>query len=237
MLNTTFGLKTAVCLTASVLLGASTSAAIIYDNTETFQGIATSEPNGTEIGDVVVFGGSDRFLTSFQFEYFLGGNTGGNEMAQVFLRAMDGPHIGAGANLPGTLFWSSSTFNIESGYHTINIDGLNTTVGGSVAWTVVFSGLEAHPETAAADDEAAGLLFYLDSDTQGGSNPTFLDPTLGNQQHYTIRRGSDGTWELLNHPGVVDNLGARFTAIPEPGTLAILLGGLATLGLVRRRKS
>jgi hypothetical protein len=202
MLNTT--LKTAVCLTASVLLGTSASAAIIYDNTETFQGVVTAEPNNTEIGDVVVFGGTDRILQSFQFEYFLGGNTGGNEMAQVFLRAMDGPGT---PTLPGTLLWSSAAFNIESGYHTININGLNTTVPNSVAWTVVFSGLEAHPETPVADDESAGLLFYLDSNTEGGTNPTVFDAVAGSQQHYTIRRDATGGWELLNHPNVVDNLG------------------------------
>jgi len=237
MLNTTFGLRTAACLTASVLLGTSASAEVIYDNSETFQGIVTAEPNNTEIGDVVVFGGTDRILSNFRFEYFLGGATGGNEMAQVFLRAMDGPDIGGGTTLPGTLLWSSSTFNITSGYHTVNIDGINTTVPNSVAWTVVFSGLEAHPETAAADDETAGLLFYLDSTTQGGTNPTIFDAVAGNQQHYTIRRGTDGGWEILNHPNVVDNLGAQFTAVPEPGTWALILGGLATLGLVRRRKS
>ena len=55
MLNTTIGVKTAVCLTASVLMGATASAAVIYDNTEVFQNTASAEANGTEFGDVVVY--------------------------------------------------------------------------------------------------------------------------------------------------------------------------------------
>src|SRR5262245_37985588 len=119
MLNTTFGLRTAVCLTASVLLGGAIyGQTVIYDNTSTVNFGVTSEGNGVEHGDVVVFAGSDRVLTSFQLEYFLGGNlqgTGGNEMAQIFLRAMDGPSIGGGTTLPGTLLWSSAPFSIASG--------------------------------------------------------------------------------------------------------------------------
>ncbi len=241
MLNTTIGLKKAVCLAASVLLGASASAAIIYDNTETFTGRITGEESGTEIGDVVVFGGTDRILTDFQFEYFVGGPGGtaasGNEMAQVFLRAMDGPSNGAGGNLPGTILWQSGQFSLESGYHQIDITGLNVTVPNSVAWTVVFTGIDNGNPDVTTDDELAGLLFYLDSNTEGGVNPTFFDSVSNQQEPYTIRRGTDGGWELLNHPNVVDNLGARFTAVPEPTTWALLLGGLATIGLLRRRKS
>jgi hypothetical protein len=234
MLNTTFGLKTAVCLTASVLLGAATYGAIIYDNTSSFPRAVTAEGNGVEHGDVVIFAGTDRLLTSFQFEYFLGPNAGGavegNEMAQIFLRALDGAAVGDGNTLPGTLLWSSGTFNIESGYHTINVDALNLQVGDSIAWTVSFTGIEA--------DENAGLLFDV-ADNPVGTNPRFTDPVTGQLEHYTIRHEADGSWSLLNHttPNVADNLNARFTAIPEPGTWAILLGGLATLGLVRRRKS
>ena len=238
MLNTTFGLRTAVCLTASVLLGASMYGAVIYDNTSTVNFGVTSEANGVEHGDVVIFAGSDRILTSFQFEYFLGGNlqgTGGNEMAQLFLRAMDGP------TLPGAILWSSAPFSIQSGFHTINVDGLLLNVPDSVAWTVSFTGMDAHPETPADDDEFAGLLFVQDS-TPVGTNPTFFDPAYGNQQQFSIRRAANDSWDILNHgtPGGAnppDNFSARFTAVPEPGTWAILLGGLAALGLVRKRKS
>jgi hypothetical protein len=238
MLNRIMGLRTAGCLAVSVLLGASTSAAIIYDNTETFFGERTGEPNGTEIGDVVIFGGTDRLLSEIHIEYFLGGNTGGNEMAQVFMRAMDGPVLSGTTRAPGTLLYSTPAFNIESGYHTIDVTGIGgVTLPDSVAYTVIFSGLEAHPETVAVDDEVAGLLFYSSPGTGVGTNPTFFDPVANAQVQYSIRRASDGTWDLLNHPGVNDNFGARIVAVPEPGTLAILLGGLAMLGLVRRRKA
>jgi hypothetical protein len=233
------GLKTAACLAVSVLLGASISAATIYDNTESFVGQRTGEPNGTEIGDVVIFGGTDRLLSEIHIEYFLGGNTGGNEMAQVFMRAMDGPVISGTTRAPGTLLYSTPAFNIESGYHTIDVTGIGgVTLPDSVAYTVIFSGLEAHPETGAADDEVAGLLFYSSSAAAAvGTNPTFFDAVQGNQQHYSIRHNANGSWDLLNHPVVPDNFGARIVAVPEPGTLAILLGGLAMLGLVRRRKA
>jgi len=236
MLKTNTGLKTAVCLTASVLLGASASAALIYDNSERV-GQVTTQGNG-EIGDVVTFGGSDRILTDFEFEYFLNENASGNEMARVFLRALDGPLIDGTTALPGTTLYDSGAFTLTrtaSGFGTVDIGGLLLNVPNSVAWTVVFSGFDANATPTTDDDETGGLLFHNDPDNPG-TNPTFLDPVTGLQEHYTIRRGTDGGWELLNHDGVADNLGARFTAIPEPTTWALLLGGLATLGFMRRRK-
>lgn len=225
MLNKKTGLKTVVCLTASVLLGASSYGAIIYDNTEAWTGQVTGEGN-TEIGDVVTFGGTDRILTDFQFEYFLTDNASGNETARVFLYSLE-----AGF-LPDAVLYDSGTFTLDrtpTGFGTVNINNLLVNVPNSVAWTVAFGGLDT------AGGEGGGLLFYIDSDNPG-TNPRFFDATTGAQEHYTVRRGVDGGWELLNHPGVVDNLGARFTAVPEPTTWAMLLGGLATLGFFRRRK-
>jgi hypothetical protein len=238
MLKTNTGLKTAVCLTASVLLGASAFAAEIYDNSEAYLGQVTGQGNA-EIGDVVIFGGTDRILQEFQFEYFLGANANGNEMAQVFLRALDGPVLSDGTALPSTILYSTPAFSLTrnaSGFGRVNISGLNVAVPDRVAWTVAFTGFDGLGTPSTQDDETGGLLFYLDS-ANPGTNPRFFDPATGAQEHYTIRRDANGSWDLLNHPGVVDNLGARFTAVPEPTTWALLLGGLATLGLIRRRKS
>lgn len=233
MLNKKTGFKLALGLTASAiasLLSAGSSAAVIYDNTESYLGSRTDEPNGTPLGDYAIFAGTDRTLTGVSFEYFLSPTRSGNEQAVFSLYALDGANVG-GVNLPGTLLYSSTAFNIgtgttATGFGTANISDLAVAVPNEVAWTVSFTGIEA--------GEGAGLLFYSDAGGVGG-NPTFLDPDLGSQQHFTVRN-NNGTWQLLNHDGVVDNLGIQFTAVPEPSTMALMLGGLAMFGFLRRRK-
>ena len=233
MLNKKTGHKLAVCLTASAitsLIAAGSSAqTVIYDNTSTYLGQRTDEPNGTPLGDYAIFAGTDRTLSAVQFEYFLSPTRSGNETAQFSLYALDGANVG-GVNLPGTLLYSSTAFGIGSGttaagFGTATISDLSVGLPGSVAWTVTFSGIDA--------GEGAGLLFYSGATT--GSDPTFLDPALGSQQHFTVRNVG-GSWQLINHDGVVDNLGVRFTAVPEPSTFALMLGGLAMFGFLRRRK-
>ena len=229
MLNKKTGQKLTVGLTAltlTTLLSASSLAqTVIYDNTETLTSFRTDEPNGTAYGDFAIFSGTDRTLTTFQFDYFLAAGNSGNEMAQVNFYALNG-------NTPGALLYTSSPFEITSnrtpiGYGQRQIGNLSLAVPDSVAWTVTFTGLEG--------TEGAGLLFATDSNGPG-ANPTFLDPTLGTQQHFTARRAADGSWALLNTDGVEDNLSVRFTAVPEPTTWALMLGGLAMFGLARRRK-
>ena len=229
MLNKKTGQKLTVGLTAltlTTLLSASSLAqTVIYDNSETLTNFRTDEPNGTAYGDFAIFSGTDRTLTTFQFDYFLSTGNSGNEMAQVNFYALNG-------TTPGALLYTSSPFEITSnrtpiGFGQRQIGDLSLTVPDSVAWTVTFTGLEG--------TEGAGLLFATDSNGPG-ANPTFLDPTLGTQQHFTARRETDGSWTLLNTDGVEDNLSVRFTAVPEPTTFALMLGGLAVFGLARRRK-
>jgi hypothetical protein len=133
------------------------------------------------------------------------------------------------AGLPSTLLYSSPTFNLvpatSAGFGTATISGIAVNVPQNIAWSVAFSGLEG--------SESAGLLFY--NPPTVGSSPTF-DPGDGTQHDYFLRHNVSG-WQVLDTPGLIDNLNVRFTAVPEPSTLALLAaGGAITMGLIRRRK-
>jgi len=228
MRKTNHGVKVAACLAVSALLGGTASAqtAIIYDNTSSSLGQRTGEGNA-EIGDVVQFAGSVRKVTQISFEYFVSPGASGNELAQFFMYSV------GNNGLPGSLIYSSPTFNLvpatPAGFGTATISGISVDVPDKIAWSVAISGLDAN----AATPESAGLLFY--NPPSVGSSPTF-DPGDGVQHDFFLRHNVSG-WQVLDTPGgLVDNLNVRFTAVPEPSTIALVVGGLVTMGLIRRRK-
>lgn len=230
MQKTKTGFKAAACLAVSALLGTTASAqSIIYDNTTGSLGQRTGEGNA-EIGDAVQFAGTDRTVTQVSFEYFVTPNAGGNETAQFFLYSYP-----ASSQFPTTLLYSSPVFNLvpatPTGFGTATISGIAVDVPDRIAWTVSFSGLDlTHP----TNPEDAGLLFYTPPSV--GTSPTF-DPADGSGQHDFFLRHNTGGWQILDTPNLVDNLNIRFTAVPEPGTIALIVGGLATMGFMRRRKA
>jgi hypothetical protein len=221
----------AASFAASVIMGASVNAEIIYDNTTGAVG-----PNGTvtgdspatgtsyEIGDVVSFAGTARTLTDWSFEYNITAPTGGNETLQAFLRALDGP-----GGSPGSILWDSGVQSVPTGSHTFGGTGLSLNVPEQLAWTVVFGGIDA--------GETSGLYFYTGPTV--GTSPNFdtgtgtlVNPPAGQDFYY--RAGATG-WEVVT-TGNLDNLGARFTAVPEPSTWALLTGGIGFLGYMARRR-
>jgi hypothetical protein len=220
MRKTKNGLSVVACLAAAAAItpAAFGQETIIYDNSSQYLGSRTTDQNA-EIGDVVTFAPSstDRLLSEFSFEYFATTELSGNETAQVFIRSVVNDVV------PDEIIFQTAPFSIVSGFRQVVVDGLNTSLPETVAWTVRFSGFEGAEE--------AGLLYYNGGTGTVGSNPTF------NGTQFMIRAESDGSFSFLDTPGVVDNLGARFTAIPEPTTWALILGGLAGFGLLRRRSS
>lgn len=234
MLKTKTGHKLAVGVSAAAfasLFSAATSAAVIYENVGGATGQSTAAVNDIPLGDIISFAGTERTLTTVSFEYFLSPTRSGNEMATFSLWALDGGTVD-GTALPGTQLYTSPTFSISTGtsaegFGTFNVEDIGFTVPDSVAWTVTFTGLDT--------GESAGLLFHNDA-TGIGTNPTFLDSTTSAQEHFTVRREANGSWSLLNHDGVIDNLGIQFQAVPEPTTWALMIGGLAMMGFLRRRK-
>ena len=220
--------KTAACLTASavasLLTVASSAQQVVYQNQFTGTPDRTTAANGVPVGDVVGLT-SPGVLSSASFGYYLSPTRSGNETATLNLYALDP------SGLPGVLLFSSSAFDISTGttgegYGTLNIGNINQFVPDSIGYTITFSGLDT--------GETAGLLFANDP-ALIGSNPTFFDSTTSSQEHFTIRNDG-GNFVRLDFPGVIDNLNAQFTVVPEPSTFALMIGGLAAMRLLRRRK-
>ena len=228
------GLKWAAISVATLLTGTSLSAQIIYQNDSDpvgANGTVTGDAPLTgstsyEIGDTVTFAPGNRILDNFAFEYFVNGN--GNETATLFLRAMDGPN-----GVPGTVLYDSGSVLLTQGSHQIGSppDAFGTLLPETITWSVLFGGIDA--------GETSGLYFYNPGGPDVGVSPnfdtasgTYVNPPAGTDYYF---RNNNGTWQLVG-TGNLDNLGARFVAVPEPSTWALLLGGLGIVGYMARRR-
>ncbi|MBI4324280.1 MAG: PEP-CTERM sorting domain-containing protein [Chloroflexi bacterium] len=212
-------LRAAVLVATSLLCGASALASTVYENSASppDKSYAPAGINGIEFGDEIDLAGTDRVVTEFQFEYFLKLDASGNEMARLAVYAMDGPVITQGSASPGTLLYDSGNFTLASGYNRTTLPPTSFTTPNSITWAVTFSGLDA--------GEDVGLLL---SDT----------PQTGASFRDFWQRDSNGNWGLfeMDSGATKANFVAKVTAVPEPGTLALLAGGLAWLGFLGYRR-
>jgi len=198
----------------------------IYDNSGNDL-VTRLNPGLKEIGDEVVFAGTDRFLKQFDFEYY-GLNSAnnflfsGNVQARVRFYLNDGPTFNGYAT-PGTSFFDSgwiggfgptsrNTLVFASVLGDFPSGGLYLPAN-SITWSVQFQGLGATDEV--------GVDIY---------NPLVVGQ---NYNDYWEKNGAN--WSLLTG-GVPMNFAARFVAtVPEPTTLTLL--AVVGFGLLASRSS
>jgi hypothetical protein len=223
-------LMSGVATAASLLSGVSASADYVTYLNDANYLQKYSDHGNSEVGDQITLSrqsGPNVTISGFEFEYFAN-QLSGNETAQVFFRTLDGP-----GGTPGSVFYNSDPFSLDLGQNRAVNTGMSVEVplsaGDTFVWSVAFQGIE----TGAG--EKAGILFY-DPPTIGSSDPSFYwvkpyDPNDPNTSWGRFDAGIPG-------PGKGGNFGARITAVPEPGTWALLLSGLTWVGLLGyRRKS
>lgn len=218
MIQTQTSSKILGLLSALAFVGVSASAQqIVYDNSATPLG--TAHYSNLQFGDEITLGGFERTLFTFQFEYAGDFTASGDETFQLSFYANNGA-----GGAPGSLLWSSPSGALLPGQHSVLVSGI--TQGGSpvtlpdtFTWTVSFGGV-----SGGAGDRA-GLLLY---------NP----PGTGSSYN-DFWQNSGGVWSLnqINGGAVVANFAARVTAVPEPGTVAMMLLGLAGVLAVARRRN
>lgn len=206
--------KSIAVLSASLFLSATSFASVVYDNTTTSLNQSFTPGNNVEFGDQVFLDGSERRITDFSFDYFLGTTTSGNETGELFFYQNDGA-----AGAPGTVLYRSGSFGLTSGQQTILAPALSVTVPNTFTWAVAFAGIDFGEET--------GLIIADPASVGASLNDFWVKNSAGTWSTFEILDGAT--------PG---SFSARITAVPEPTTFMLgLLGGLGVLGFRRLRRS
>lgn len=195
------------------------------------------DPGAREVGDQIEFGGHDRYLKYFDFEYW-GWNT------------VPGATSFAGAVEARVRFYrnNGASFN---GYATPNDPFYDSGWFGGFGLTGPELGFRATIYfTAGSDFDSGGLPIPVDEMTwsvqfrgMGATDTVGVDlyspPVIG--QSYDDYWQNDGTelspdWKLMTNSLPMD-FGTRFYAVPEPSSLSLtLLGGFGILTLLRRMR-
>lgn len=209
--------KSIAALSASLLLGTTAFASVVYDNSDPASSLnrSYSPGNNIEFGDQVFLAGSDRRISDFTFDYFLSANASGNETGELFFYSNNG----ITGSEPGTTLYRSGSFSLGTGFQKVAAQALSVTVPNTFTWTVAFSGLDL--------GEQVGLLL---------SDP----PTVGASLDDFWVKNTGGTWSTftIDNGATPGNFSARITAVPEPSTVALaIIGGLALFAGRFRRKS
>jgi hypothetical protein len=212
-----------LCLALASPLPAATT---IFDNSANDLAVQF-EPGTLEVGDQIVFAGTDRFLTGFSFEFW-GVNsvhpasfTGTIEAEVRFYQNNGTPYHGYAT--PSDMFFDSGWFSVPSPTDRSTFvfsAGSDFAPGGlflptsGMTWSVQFRGMDA--------GDAVGVDLY---------SPPVIGSEVGDYGDYWEYNGG---WTLRTNTVTMD-FAARFEAVPEPSFMALsLCGGLAILTFARR---
>src|SRR5208282_121995 len=218
----------ALCFGLTTPLVAQTSVTIFDNSHNDLQ--TRFDPGTDQVGDEIILAGSDRYLTSFSFEYWgtslNPASFAGAVQARVELYENNGPTFNGYAT-PGTVFYDSGWFGGfgptggNTNRATLNFSvgpdfpqgGLYMPVLSNMTWSVQFRNL--------GTGDAAGVDIYS-------------PPTVG--QDYPDYWQNDGTgWELMTNSVPMDFAAVMQATVPEPSTLALsVCGGLGLLLMARR---
>jgi PEP-CTERM motif len=222
MLKTKIGFSGVAALAASALFsGVSSNAQLpftVYENPGDFETASRTDQGNAEIGDDITFIGTARTVTEFDLEYFITPDAAA--IGQVKIYATDGGPTPQGA-LPGTLLFTSSPFLLEAANPNVSGFGKATfkdftpfDVPDTVVWTLTITGLTG--------TDKAGLIF---------AGPAEIGTTA---DRFYQKSGTE--WVINDTPLEFDGFAAKFTAVPEPSTWALLFGGLGALSFWARRR-
>jgi hypothetical protein len=200
--------------------------AIIYSNS--FNDLSVRfDPGTTEVGDEILLASTERYLTTFDFEFW-GTNSAspanltfaGAVEARVRFYVNDGT-LYNGYVRPGTMFYDSGWFSVSPTPRSILSfnAGSDLPSGGlfiptsDMTWSVQFRGMDS--------TDTVGVDLYS-------------PPEVG-QNYPDYWENDGGRWTLLTNTVPMD-FGARMWAeIPEPSVATLsIIGGLGILSLARR---
>ena len=205
----------------ATLLAVHASADTIFDNS-TGDLLTRLNPGTLEIGDQIILGGSERYLTNFAFEFY-GVNSadptafaGTNVEGRVRFYENNGVPFNGYAT-PNNAFYDSGWFSIAVPTNRATLvftAGSDFAAGGlfipvnEMTWSIQFQGMGATDEV--------GVDIYGPA-TVGLNYPDYW-------------QNNGGSWSLMTNSVIDVNIAARFEAVPEPSAIALLaLGGFGFL--------
>lgn len=206
----------AVCVSSCL----SASGALIYDNSVNDLSYQFS-PGTTQVGDEIIFGGTERLLQSFSFEYWVVGTVN----VEVQLRLNDGAPFN-GYNTPGTVLYDS---------------GLVTGLGTTTRSTLNFSSADLSGGLFLPADHLTLVVQFSGLDQSESAGVDLYSPPVVGQNTPDYWENTPSGWELKQIVGgpPVD-FAARFdaTAVPEPTSFVsgALCASLLGVSMLLKRK-